>query len=58
MAFSISMSEQNIYETEALAAHYRIIARAQRMKEQFKKNGKISFSIKDLQELKKEGRKY
>ena len=58
MAFSISMSEQNIYETEALAAHYRIITRAQRMKEQFKKNGKISLSIKDLQELKKEDRKY
>lgn len=58
MAFSISMSEQNIYETEALAAHYRIITRAQRMKEQFKKNGKISFSIKDLQKLKKEDRKY
>ena len=51
MAFSISMSEQNIYD-------YRIIARAQRMKEQFKKNGNIFFCIKDLQELKKEGRKY
>ena len=57
MAFSISMSEEKNYETEALAAHYRIVARAQRMREQLKNNDDIRLSAKDLKNRKNEGRK-
>ena len=51
MAFSISMSEEKNYETEALAAHYRIVARAQRMRDQLKNNDDIRLSAKDLKTI-------